>query len=397
MKKTVFLISILCGALILTGCKKNNPSGSNPTPTGLTPTVALTPTIAPTELMPTTAPKEAAEGTVEDYFPYLADTNDIYEGKGNEYAAFQTYVDFIDTDKKLMQIRSNNGGTETVKVLECKDGKLSVLLTKNECYYRDNLIKEDNFTGKADVLLMEPLAVGTEWALPDGGKRFISDTKVKIDTPSGNYTAIEVTTQEKDGVTKSYYAKNTGLVKMAYSSGVQAQDKADEKSQDQSGSKAQDTSGDKSLDWEVTSTLSKRKIKAPFTQTVDFYYIDSDQKIHTEQRKLMFHTNDITRVKIREAMAAIINKKYVPLISPKTKINSLYLGKDNIVHVDFSKEFIDDMNLGAGYESMILQCIANTLGRYYSVEKVLLTIDNKPYSSGHIILKKGETLKVNIK
>lgn len=394
MKKTVFLISLLCSILILTGCKKNNPSGSNPAPTGLTPTAVLTPTAAPTELTPTTAPKEAAEGTVEDYFPFLADTNDIYEGKGNEYAAFQTYVDFIDTGKKLIQIRTNNGGTETVKVLECKDGKLSVLLTKNECYYRDNLMKEENFTGKADVLLMEPLTTGTEWTLSDGSKRFISDTKAKIDTPSGKYTAIEVTTQEKDGVSKSYYAKNTGLVKLVYSSGDSAQEKAGDKSQDQSGSKAQDTAVDKSVDWEVTSTLSKRKIKTPFTQTIDFYYIDSDQNIHTEQRRLTFHTNDITRIKIREAMAAIINKKYVPLISPKTKINSLYLGKDNIVHADFSKEFISDMNLGAGYESMILQCIANTLGRYYSAEKVLLTVDNKPYSSGHIILKKGEALKV---
>lgn len=374
MKKTILIISILCSILIITGCKKNNTSGSSPT--GLTPTAGLSPTTttSPKNLTPTvtSAPKEIADGTVADYFPFLTDTNDVYEGEGNEYASFQTFVDFIDTNKKLIQIRTNNGGSEAVEVLECKDGKLAVLLTKNECYYRDNLMKEDNFTDKEEILLKEPLVTGTEWTLTDGRKRFISNAKAKIETPSGKYTAIEVTTQEKGGISKSYYAKNTGLVKVVY------------------------TSAEKSVEGDVTSSLSKRKIKTPFTQAVDFYYIDSDQKMHIESKKLTFHTNDITRVKIRDAMAEVNNKKYLNFISSKTKINSLYLGKDNIVHVDFSKELISDMNLGAGYESMTLQCIANTLGKYYSAEKVLLTVDNKPYSSGHIELKKGETLKVKI-
>jgi spore germination protein GerM len=83
------------------------------------------------------------------------------------------------------------------------------------------------------------------------------------------------------------------------------------------------------------------------------------------------------------------------LLGPNVKINSLYLNKDNVVYVDFSKEFTTQMNAGSGYELMILQCITNTLGEYYGVNKVYITIENKPYSSGHILMKKGEPFIVN--
>lgn len=46
---------------------------------------------------------------------------------------------------------------------------------------------------------------------------------------------------------------------------------------------------------------------------------------------------------------------------------------------------------------MILQSIVNTVGGYYGVEKVYLTVDENPYSSGHILMKVGESFSVNSK
>jgi spore germination protein GerM len=54
------------------------------------------------------------------------------------------------------------------------------------------------------------------------------------------------------------------------------------------------------------------------------------------------------------------------------------------------------MNAGAAYESLILQSITNTLGNFYGVDEVYIMVEGKPYESGHILLKKGETLKVNM-
>ena len=84
------------------------------------------------------------------------------------------------------------------------------------------------------------------------------------------------------------------------------------------------------------------------------------------------------------------------MLSPNAKIKSLYLNKDGMVYVDFTKELVSEMNPGAGYESMILQCITNTLGRYYGVNKVYITVEGKPYKSGHIEMKEGEPFIVNL-
>ena len=68
-----------------------------------------------------------------------------------------------------------------------------------------------------------------------------------------------------------------------------------------------------------------------------------------------------------------------------------------MVYLDLSKEFTKEMNAGSLYESQILQCITNTLGDYYMVKKVYITVEGKPYSSGHILMKKGEAFNVNYK
>ena len=69
--------------------------------------------------------------------------------------------------------------------------------------------------------------------------------------------------------------------------------------------------------------------------------------------------------------------------------------EENSVHIDLSKDFIDEMNAGAGMESMILQSLTNTLGSYYGVQEVYITIDGGQYESGHIIIQEGEPSLVN--
>jgi len=198
---------------------------------------------------------------------------------------------------------------------------------------------------------------------------YISATDVKVDTPSGQYKAIEVTSQGKDSISKYYYAPKVGLVKEVFGSG----------------------------DNEVSSTLSKINTKAPFNQMIRVYYPDSNEKIHEEQLPLSFHTNDATRLILEKTLRQKAkNEDYLPLVSTNTKINSMYKGKNDIAYVDFSQELIEDMNVGSGFEALVLQCITNTIGNYYDVKKVYITVGGKLYESGHIVMKKGETFKVNM-
>lgn len=82
-----------------------------------------------------------------------------------------------------------------------------------------------------------------------------------------------------------------------------------------------------------------------------------------------------------------IGKDITPLLTNNVKINKLSLNTaEKKVYIDLSNNFVSEMNAGSGLESDILQCITNTLGDYYHVKNVYISLDGKPYSSGHIEL-----------
>jgi hypothetical protein len=309
-----------------------------------------------------TEPK-ANLGKIEDYYPFKKNTHYIYEGTGNEFASFDLYNDYISGEK--VQQRMNNGGTTKVNVMELNSGKLSKVYTRGEAYYRENLLNQKS--EKVEVLLMEPLIKGTTWKMDDGSKRTITDTAAGVTTPTGNYKALEVTTESAKDKTIDYYAKNVGLVKSVFVSG---------------GS-------------QITSTLSKIEENVPLIQNINFYYPNiDDEKIYYKTIPISFNTNEITREVIAEEYKKQVNNQLGAVFSKNTEINSLYLNQDGKVYIDLNQAFMKEMNAGAGYEAMILQSVVNTIGQYYQVEKVYLTIDNQPYESGHILMGKGEYFRV---
>lgn len=373
MKKIIYFMIITILLVGFSGCSKSKDNNKTDKLT-LTPSPSPIVTLPPEEVEDedtagTDSQTDIEERKLMDYYPIQADTEYVYEGEGNEYASYTRYLDYVDTEKNKLQSRTNNGGTETVRVIELRDGKLSVVYKVDECYYRDSFMDKTFDPAASEVLLMEPLIKGTEWNLPDGRKRYISELEVQIDTPSGKYKALEVTTKEQGGTNKDYYAPGVGLVKSIYSSdGL-----------------------------EVTSSLSKINTDTPSTRLIDRYIPDSDEKLYVEPLTITFKTGDVTRLVLQEALKKEGAKEsYLPLISANTKINSLYLGEDKIVYADFSIDLTKDMHLGSGYESLTLQGLTNTLGSYYGVEKVYITVDGRPYESGHILMKKGETFQVNM-
>lgn len=75
-----------------------------------------------------------------------------------------------------------------------------------------------------------------------------------------------------------------------------------------------------------------------------------------------------------------------------TEINSLELNDQDIVEIDLSSEYIDNMNAGSSGEQFFLQGIVNTLANYYDVQEVLLTVEGEAYQTGHYSLTEGETV-----
>lgn len=305
---------------------------------------------------------ETPELKIEDYYPFLENTKYVYEGEGNEFAFMTTYVDYIEDNR--IQTRTDNGGTEIVKVLEIKDGQLLELLNRGETYFRENFTDEEYTGGR--ILLKEPLKEGNSWTNDSGATSTITNVSKEIVTKMGNFEALEVTTEGKQGKTIDYYANGTGLIKTV-------------------------NIGE---GYEVSSTISEIIEDQPFIQSITLYYPDVDGiTIHAVDVQISFNTNEEPKDIIEKNVKDL---SVYEILGPNTKINDLYFNEqENSVHIDLSKEFVTEMNAGSGFEAMILQCLTNTLGTYYQVEEVYITIDGGPYESGHIIIEKGEAYKVD--
>lgn len=301
---------------------------------------------------------------IQNYFPMDKNAKYVYEGMGNEYASYEVFTEYASLDK--IQQRVDSGGTVMTKVFQLKDGKLILLLSKGETYYRENFL--DAGSESEEILLMEPLENGTTWILEDGRERTIANIDTKVSTPSGSYDAIEVVTSETGGTTMDYYAEGIGLVKTVFlSEGI-----------------------------EVSSSLKSIENNATRTELMQFYFPNIDYgKIFIKNKEVTFKTNDVTSQVLEKAYKAAIVSNVGEVLTTNTKINSLFLNGGNKVEIDLNGVFLSEMNAGAQYESMILQSLANTFGQYYGVEEVILTVDGKPYASGHIEMKEGESIKVN--
>lgn len=306
-------------------------------------------------------PGNDEEVSIEEYYPIKENTKYSYEGEGNEYASYTVFVDYSSDDR--IQTRTNNGGTEVVNVLEVKDDQLTLLYSRGETYFRQNFLNDEYEGGK--ILLKGPLKEGNSWDYDEKTSASITGLSKEVVTSLGNYKALEVTLEGEQGKTVNYYAKDVGLVKTI-------------------------STGE---GYEVSSTLSSIENNIPLIQTITLFYPNIDGSLDKIDVQIQFKTNQEPIDVIEEVVKDL---SVYEIFSPNTKINELRFDKEeNSVHIDLSKDFITEMNAGSSFEALILQSLTNTLGNYYGVQEVYITIDGGPYESGHIIIEEGEPSTVN--
>ncbi|WP_051237946.1 GerMN domain-containing protein [Lacticigenium naphthae] len=330
-----------------------------------------------TDSMDTTESTDTTEETddrisILDYFPVAENTLHRYEGTGNEYASFTHFPQYIEGE--YIQYTENNGGTEMVTVLHLTEEKAEEVFRRAEVYYRQNFIAEDPETLDSESLeirLQAPIEVGTSWESPSGSQSEITALEVTVDTPSGSYEALEVTTQQDESISRFYYAPDVGLVQAEHNVEMDEENR-------------------------IYSRLEVIEEDAAETYTIPLYYLD-EQALGLEEEMMEFEmsTNESFRETATDLLQSPLGPNDFKMISDNTTINTLYLNEDGYVYVDLSEDFIADMNAGAGIESMILQGLANSLGKYYSAERVYLTIDGGAYESGHIVLEEDDYLTVD--
>lgn len=351
MRKLIFIV-LLCTVFMM-GCSGKSAWPGKDAKPELLSTPAAQDTLAP-------------ELKLSDYFPLAADVHMKYKGTGNEYAEYETYVDYINED--TMQIRNVNPGTTSAVVYKLKDGILKKVYSQGEIYYKYDYTASTN---SDETILKEPIVEGTSWNLSDGSLREITAVEKEIEVPAGKFETVEVTTKRQNSIEKDYYAKNMGLIKREY------------KSADGS--------------FTVTSELEKFEKGVPYKQKVKFYFpqFTKDRIVYIE-REIATVTNEDIKVKLEEGLKTVPeNSELTKVLSPNAKILGVSIDeKNSTVTVDISSHFVKEMNAGTSLESMLLESVTNTFGNYFQKSKVILTIDGKPYESGHILMKQGEYMKV---
>lgn len=321
-------------------------------------------------------PEEPQEPEVSqnpaDWFPALENIHYVYDGEGSEYAPFEVISQYAEENAwQTLQITS---GTSLMMVYEYTEDEIRQIHTREEVYYREDYINPWNPSYRdeqLDIILQAPIEVGHSWESPIGAEYEITDVNVEVETPSGVYEAIEVTRFSGGSGIVRYYAENVGLVQQT---SIPEEDSADE----------------------IVSSLAEVNEDTPETIPMIFYTLDTDAMgIDQIETELNLYTNDVPRVAIADALkGGIPEMEEQPLLTEGVGMNYLYLD-GTVVNVDFSEELISEMNAGAGIEGLILQSIVNTVGDYYSVDEVLLTVEGEPYSSGHIVHEEGQILPVD--
>lgn len=353
-KHLLFMTLLLIIALIFTGCAKDNINNNTNSNTNKEDTYSSGPT-KPVEKV----------STIEDYYPFNPNIIMEYEGIGNEFAEQKTFFEFIEGNKAQMKIF--NPGTVVVKGLEYSNGELKEIFSEGEFYHIENVL--DRSDENSNIILKEPLVVGTSWSIAGGNKRSITGINVEIKTPYKKFNALEVTTElGEDRKQFDYYALGVGHVASIYRDG----------------------------EFEVKTLLKEIEKKAYEIELKMYYPLYEDMYTVYLERDIEFNTNDSIEKILESNFKNPNQKKLTPTISKNTKINSIKLDRGNgMVRVDFSKELLSEMNAGSGLEGEILKSIVNTLGNYYRVDKVYISVEGLPYSSGHFEIREDEFFTVD--
>ncbi|MCC5894569.1 MAG: GerMN domain-containing protein [Alkalibacterium sp.] len=313
----------------------------------------------------------AVSQDLELWLPKTENTLFDYEGDGIEYASFTRYPQFAHED--TYQFVEATSGTDVVFVYEYSDDEVRERFVRPETYFRDDVMDTGLSSSQEDheIILQLPIEMGHSWESPTGSTSEITDVEFEIDTEFGTFEAIEVTRTIDDNDIIYYYAEGIGLVERVSNPGDD--------------------------EMEITSTLVSRSEDVPEELSLTLFTLDDQgESLNASNVTIELFTNEPIRLALADALRGEApDTETAAMITEGVDINYMFLGENDIAYADFSVELIEEMNAGAGIESLIIQGLLNTIGGYYNVEDVLLTVDGEPYSSGHLELSEGETWTVD--
>lgn len=282
---------------------------------------------------------------IESYYPVAKDSVWTYELKDD---TMTVSVDYI--KDHVFQLRYQ---TEDETILR-------VYVKEDDCIYevatiKDSFIKKDYTLLRQykDCVLRLPLQEGESWALKDGATREIIALDKEIYTSQGKFKTMQVVTEHEDYEMVQYYAEKVGLVKSVY----------------------------KSSDGKVVQELQSYQTNQPLKVYVDAYYpslgLDS---VVLRRQQISIMTNEEPRHFLTDVLSLEPTPQTIQPLPLETQINAIYVDEDKaIVQVDLSHTY-EENSYTEQEKTAALLSVAKTIGNYYKVSQVLITVNGVHYT-----------------
>ncbi|MGL6174945.1 MAG: GerMN domain-containing protein [Cellulosilyticaceae bacterium] len=296
------------------------------------------------------------------YFPVIKDTVWTFREESTN-SEIKLSIDFMKGNAFQLKIKDKEKVQARVYVQE--DGAIYEV-----AMIEDAQIKQDytNFRQYKQAILKMPLEKGNSWKLDDERVSTITDTDVMIETPFGAIKAVEVTTKGNGVTEKNYYGEKIGPIKNVY----------------------KDNGG------RITSELTQFENNKPVEQEVKVFIANQNTAVFKYIiQEVVVHTNEEPKHFLTDLLKKSIGEEYVVPIPKDAVIENIYMDQEqNKLYVDMSKEYYE-MNYGSSVEKLAIQSLVKTVGNYYNVKKVVLTVGGEPYKSEDMEFKEGEGITVD--
>jgi germination protein M len=130
---------------------------------------------------------------------------------------------------------------------------------------------------------------------------------------------------------------------------------------------------------------------APQTRTITLFFLsDEDNLLHPEEREI--YTHELTVFEAKQAIEELVrgsSSGAVASVPPGTRLREMYIIRDGIAYVDFSRELKDNHGSGTAAETATVFAIVNTLTyNFESIKRVSILIggNERETLNGHIDL-----------
>jgi hypothetical protein len=297
--------------------------------------------------------------SVMDYFTLKSNTYYEYESSTHDELSQQSYVSY--TGGNRIQRRVSASSMSSTEVIEYKDGALALIFGEPTFYFFESLL--DVEPNMSLIILKEPLFEGQTWKPDEYSDVVVTSMETQVATPSGNYSAMEVTTSYTDGrLQREYYAPGVGLVRTEYT-----------------------TADGSTLDY----SLARVSEGAELEVLTDFYNLDGEAL----ERSVSLGTNaDLAAIFTNELHKPVAGGE--PLLPENVSILDLEVDRsENCVIMNLSS----DLGLLGDTEVKTLQALADTLGNFFDVANARPLANTSMYSTANASFGPGDTLAVDLK